>query len=304
MVVIPSPHLELQISGDEEASPEHVHPVTYPDQSARQPNVLSVSPSSHTSEPTLKPSPQMEFHVDVDPIVPVQEYPVSIVQVLLHPSPFATLLSSHVSIDNLIPSPQIGEQVSAVVVVPPDHDQPVTGAVQSLFHPDVLSVSPSSHTSDPCSNPSPQIGVHADVAPTAPVHEYPVSIVHVLLHPSPLTTLLLSHASTDNLMPSPQMGDHVSAVVVVPPEHDHPVTGPVQSDLQPEVLSVSPSSHTSDPYNNPSPHLTLHTDNCILTAVHSQPVSTVQALVHPSPLAWLESSHSSFNPELRCPLPQ
>ena len=86
-------------------------------------------------------------------------------------------------------------QTSAVVVVPPEHDQPVTGPDQSAFQPEVLSVSLSSHTSEPYKRPSPQIGLHEEVTPTAPVQEYPVSIVHVLLHPSPLTTLLSSHAS-------------------------------------------------------------------------------------------------------------
>ena len=73
-------------------------------------------------------------------------------------------------------SPQMGDHVSAVVVVPPVHDQPVTGPVQSLLQPEVLSVSPSSHTSEPALNPSPQTVLHVVVVPAVPVQEYPASV--------------------------------------------------------------------------------------------------------------------------------
>ena len=182
---------------------------------------------------------------------PVHEKPDSTVQVLLHPSPFSTLLSSQDSTENLIPSPQIGVQVSNVVVVPPEQVHPVTGPVQSDLQPDVLSMSPSSQTSLPYKYPSPQIGLQVDVDPSTPVHENPVSVVQVLLHPSPLTILLSSHDSLDSLIPSPHIILQASAVVVVPPDHDQPVTGAVQSLFHPDVLSVSPSSHTSDPCKQP-----------------------------------------------------
>ena len=293
--LIPSPQTTKHTSVEVVLPPVHDQPVTGPVQSDLQPEVLSVSPSSHTSEPYNRPSPQIELHEEVDPTAPVHEYPVSVVHVLLHPSPFATSLSSHASLDNLIPSPQIGEQVSAVVVVPPDHDQPVTGSVQSLFHPNVLSVSPSSHTSEPTLKPSPQTGVHVDVDPIVPVHEYPVSIVHVLLHPSPFTTLLSSQFSEESLIPSPQTTEHTSVVVVLPPEHDQPVTGPDQSAFQPEVLSVSLSSHTSEPYKRPSPQIELHEEVDPTAPVHEYPVSVVHVLLHPSPFAILLSSHTSLD---------
>lgn len=99
------------------------------DQQESQPSPLSVLPSSHTSSPTLRPSPQTGDQVDggVFKTLEIQLYPTSGFQVLLQPSLLFVLPSSHVSFAIIsMLSPHIVDQVSDVVGLPPVQVQPVS----------------------------------------------------------------------------------------------------------------------------------------------------------------------------------
>ena len=61
----------------------------------------------------------------------LQEDPVSIVQVLLHPSPLTLLRSSHCSLDSLVPSPQVRKSpVQVQYVLPASEDLPASQMAQ------------------------------------------------------------------------------------------------------------------------------------------------------------------------------
>jgi len=58
-----SPHTETQIEAENAFPPEQINPGSLPVQSDLQLTVSVVLPSSHTSEPTRLPSPQMVLQV-------------------------------------------------------------------------------------------------------------------------------------------------------------------------------------------------------------------------------------------------
>ena len=66
-------------------------------QSDEQPSFGSTLLSSHASVPIYFPSPQVIEHSSFAGDVSVHAHPVSIVQVVLHPSPSALFPSSHAS---------------------------------------------------------------------------------------------------------------------------------------------------------------------------------------------------------------
>ena len=70
-------------------------------------------------------------HVDRTQSGVMQEGPVSIVQVLLHPSPLTLLPSSHCSLDSLVPSPQVRKSaVQVQYVLPAPEDLPASQSAQ------------------------------------------------------------------------------------------------------------------------------------------------------------------------------
>ena len=152
--------------------PVQVQPKTFPDQSDLHPSVLSVFPSSQTSDPKIRLSPQIGSQTD-SPLNESkgQAHPISIRQALEHPSESLTFPSSQVSPVVINPSLHCSVQVSIVVLVPPAQCQPSTCPLQSPLHPVVPSVLPSSQDSPVTLSPSPQIGVHEE-APAVLV--YPV----------------------------------------------------------------------------------------------------------------------------------
>ena len=94
--------------------PEQMKPASIL-QAVLQPSPETLLPSSHVSEPTRRPSPQISAHVLLEVSVPpVHAYPGSIAQALLHPSPDSVLPSSQPS-KRLTrkPSPQLTEQMSS-----------------------------------------------------------------------------------------------------------------------------------------------------------------------------------------------
>ena len=67
-------------------------------QSMVHPLLSVASPSSQVSQPYNSPSPQSGMQVEIPLVVVLdQSQPVSIVQVLLHPSPLTSFPSSHAS---------------------------------------------------------------------------------------------------------------------------------------------------------------------------------------------------------------
>jgi hypothetical protein len=124
-----------QVSASVELPPEHVKPSSMWEQSALQPSVPIVLPSSHASFPTRFPSPQTAVHESIELIVPPEQTnPASIWQSVLQPSPGAVLLSSHCSAlfqRIRMPSPQMGAQVSTPPIPEPSvfddvHAKPVS----------------------------------------------------------------------------------------------------------------------------------------------------------------------------------
>jgi hypothetical protein len=155
----------VQLSAEVGLPPAHVRPSSTWVQSPAQPSPLTVLLSSQASEPTRRPSPQMEPQVEREPKLPPEQVnPGSTWQVALHPSPASVLLSSHCSARWLqrmrMPSPHTGVHVST----PP---MPV-----------------------PC--------VLDDT------HLHPVSTRQSESQPSPPCVLLSSHISADERMPLPQ----------------------------------------------------------------------------------------------------
>jgi len=214
-------------------------------------------------------------------------HPLSIVQVLEHPSPRTKFPSSQASV-NRIPSPQLVVQLQGVVRLPPIQVHPVTGPLQSALHLSRPEMSPSSQISDAMFLPSPHIGEHSEGLFALQV--YPASITHRLEHPSFELPLLSSHYSVPSFEPSPQTVVQVEAEDELPPEHVYPVAKPEQSDLHPMALLVSPSSQISVPTFFPSPQTGVQTEG---EPVQINPVSTKQAEEHPSPLFTDPSSHDS-----------
>jgi len=58
-------------------------------------------------------------------------------------------------------------------------------------------------------------------------------------------------------MPSPQKSLHYEGVFTSPPEHEYPLTNPLQVELHP-AMSKEPSSHVSGEITWPSPQIGLH----------------------------------------------
>lgn len=77
------------------------------------------------------------------------------------------------------------------------------------------------------------------------VHSQPGSIKQALDHPSKLLVFPSSHSSVGVITLSPQTGRQVDALDVVPPVHEYPLIGPVQSAFQPTPSEISPSSQVS-----------------------------------------------------------
>lgn len=82
--------------------------------------------------------------------------------------------------------------------------------------------------------------------------------MQIELHPSLSSVFKSSHSSFIVMYPSPHTSMQISGLVGDPPEHEYPVTEPVQSASQLDELSVSPSSHSSVPALSPSPHSVEH----------------------------------------------
>lgn len=81
--------------------PAHEKPASMLEQSELQPSPVSVLPSSQISEPTRKPSAQIETQASLLSIEPPEHVkPGSIAQLALQPSPFIVLLSSQLSAVN------------------------------------------------------------------------------------------------------------------------------------------------------------------------------------------------------------
>jgi hypothetical protein len=124
------------------------------------PSPLLEFASSHCSEPTVIPSPQIGVQTEE---TPVQEYPASISQ-LVHPSLLIAFPSSHDSPDSTDPFSHTAESVhalgsTAVLQVYPD------SIVQVLLQPSPGSVFPSSHPSEPLLLPLPQISIQDEGSP-------------------------------------------------------------------------------------------------------------------------------------------
>ena len=92
-----------------------------PVQSDLHPILSDVLPSSHTSDPTTLPSPQIGVQVeDVKAKLFVQVHPVSTWHVDEHPSLMFVFPSSHCSEGVMYPSLHCCEHVEAVDEDPPD----------------------------------------------------------------------------------------------------------------------------------------------------------------------------------------
>ena len=147
LYLFPSPQISKQTSGALVVPPDQLHPDSIP-QLLLHPSPETVLPSSQyvDSELNLLLSPQISVQVSAevdDP--PLQFHPDSFTQLLLQPSPETVFPSSQkVGLElYLFPSPQISTQTSSVLVVPPDHVQPVS-FTQLLLHPSPETVLPSS----------------------------------------------------------------------------------------------------------------------------------------------------------------
>jgi hypothetical protein len=203
--------------------------------------------------PTLLLSPHTGDQVsaiEIDP--PLQLNPVSIVQVLLHPSPFATFPSSqYVAIKlYLFPSPQISVQVSGVEADPPDQVYPVS-IWQLELHPSPDTVPPSSQPSVPTLLLSPQTGEQVSTeVELPPVQVNPNSTVQVFPHPSPLMPFPSSQISAATLRPSPQVEVHTEGA----PEQEKP--GSIKhAPVQPSPDNSFPSSQVSPESITPFEHV-------------------------------------------------
>lgn len=288
---MPSPHISVHVLAVVELPPVHCQPVTGPVQSPLHFVKLDKSPSSHASVTIFNPSPQIAVHTEGTATEQVQ--PVSMLQVFEHPSPDTKLLSSQFSPTTLIASPQIGVQILGEATV---QEYPIFASEQSGKH---LPTPKSSHTSGRITSPSPHIGEHTEGFPGA--HVYPTSTVHVFEQPSIEAEIALSHCSVPVFIRSPQVSIHVVAVVGVPPEQVYPGAAPVQSPKQLVKDIKSPSSHTSDVIQRPSPQIAEQTFG--LTAKEQvNPVSITQRFEQPSNRTAFPSSHSS--PEVQILFPQ
>merc|ERR1719498_201832 len=92
-----------------------------------------ILPSSQPSEPFKLPSPQtgsqLKATVELDRL---QLYPVSTLQLALHPSIDSVLLSSHTSLPTSRPSPQTGTQLD---ITPPSLQEYPDSTPQLELHP-------------------------------------------------------------------------------------------------------------------------------------------------------------------------
>jgi hypothetical protein len=187
--------------------------------------------------------------IEVDP--PLQVNPVSIVHVLLHPSPFELFPSSqYVAIKlYLFASPQISVQVSGVEADHPVQKYPVS-IWQLEFHPSPETVPPSSHPSVPTLLLSPQIGEQVSTeVELPPVQVNPNSTVQEFPHPSPLLPFPSSHISAPTLRPSPQVEVHTEGA----PEQKNP--GSIKhAPEQPSPDDPFPSSQVSPESITPFEH--------------------------------------------------
>ena len=77
-------------------APSHSQPTSGPEQSVLQPGLKKLS---HTSPPTLNPSPQIGEHR----LVTSEQRNPNSNELLKHPSPGMLLLSSHNSVPSLLP---------------------------------------------------------------------------------------------------------------------------------------------------------------------------------------------------------
>lgn len=128
-----------------------------------------------------------------------QVYPVSIVHVLLHPSPGYILPSSQASLAATTLSPQVEVQTEGSSPV----QVKSSSRVHAEEHPFIGSKFRVSQASSDAFLPSPQVDLHVE---GYPVQVKPNSISHMLLHPSPETVLPSSHYSEEEIIPSPHTG--------------------------------------------------------------------------------------------------
>jgi len=84
--LIPSPHISVQVSGEELDPPVHVYPISIV-HVLEHPSPSITLLSSHTSSPIFIPSPQIGLHTSGLVLSPPEHVkPVSNCQVLDHPS--------------------------------------------------------------------------------------------------------------------------------------------------------------------------------------------------------------------------
>lgn len=154
--------------------------------------------------------------------------------------------------------------------------------------------------------PSPQIVKHSSgVFGEPPVHSQPSSTIQLSFQPSPFMRLPSSQVVPLSIMrkPSPQTSSQVLNDDVEPPVHKKPAST-LHQPLQPSLLSVFPSSHSSSPYIMESPQIGVQVSFLFrVPPEHSHPISTSQFSSQPSPGVRLPSSQSSMHGTLM-PSPQ
>lgn len=120
--------------------------------------------------------------------------------------------------------------------------------------------------------------------------------MQVFEHPSVSFKFPSSQSSVGDLIPSVQTEEQVLGLEIVPPEHEYPLTGPVQSVLH----LIHPSSQASPKTTLESQQIGLQTEG--LDIPHVQPDSILQVESHPSRFMRFPSSHCS--PIVLTPFPQ
>lgn len=150
LLINPSPQIIVHVKAPG-LVPVHVYPAAAPTHPTAHPTP-SFDPSSHVSGVFVVPEPQTGTQVVGS--APLQENPVSTVQVALQPSPATAPPSSQTSGLIILPSPHSVVHTEADVGLPGVQLQPGRAAAQVESHPTAL-FDPSSQDSVPVTLPSP-----------------------------------------------------------------------------------------------------------------------------------------------------
>ena len=195
-------------------------------------------PSPHTSFPTS------QMHVESTQLLSAKHFhPSSTVQLALHPSPLAVLLSSHNSEPARFPSPHdIAEQVLGSSAV---HSYPHSTR-QEESHPSPLAVLLSSQDSSPtATSPSPHSAEQrSDVAPIAlkclPYWQF----VH---SPDPLIALYVPKAQSVHGPPSCPVDPalQVQSAVMMLPNAEWESAGHLSQPPDPVAFLYLPATHAA-----------------------------------------------------------